>query len=124
AEAVDHPASLINACRGIGHVYLYKGEFHQAIPWLERGLEVCRVWDIPLLFYIVSSTLGYAYVLSGRAPGSLPPLAPRVVRRLCHCVVTETTEILSGQVYVWLSEAYLRLGRLDDALAVAMRGLE
>jgi tetratricopeptide (TPR) repeat protein len=27
-------------------------------------------------------------------------------------------------VHVWLSEAYLRLGRLDEALAVARRGLE
>jgi tetratricopeptide (TPR) repeat protein len=28
------------------------------------------------------------------------------------------------RVHVWLSEAYLRLGRLDEALAVAERGLE
>jgi tetratricopeptide (TPR) repeat protein len=27
-------------------------------------------------------------------------------------------------VHVWLSEAYLRRGRLDEALAVALRGLE
>ena len=31
---------------------------------------------------------------------------------------------MSGTVRVWLSEAYLRLGRLDEALAVAVRGLE
>ena len=68
AEAVDHPNSLIQACYGIGRVYLRKGEWHQAIPWLERGLDVCRVWDIPLLLYLVSSTLGYAYVLSGGCP--------------------------------------------------------
>ena len=43
AEAVDHPNSLIEACRGISYVYLYKGELHQVIPWLERGLDVCRV---------------------------------------------------------------------------------
>jgi hypothetical protein len=76
AEAVDHPHSLINACRGIGHVYLHKGVWHQAIMWLERGLEVCRVWDIPLLLYLVSSTLGYAYVLAGRGVS-----APRPLRR-------------------------------------------
>ena len=29
-----------------------------------------------------------------------------------------------ARVHVWLSEAYLRLGRLDEALAVAVRGLE
>jgi hypothetical protein len=33
-------------------------------------------------------------------------------------------EIMRGRVHVWLSEAYLRLGRLDEPLAVAGRGLE
>ena len=46
AETVNHPNSLIVACYVIGHVYLYKGAWHQAIPWLERGLEVCKVWTI------------------------------------------------------------------------------
>ena len=31
---------------------------------------------------------------------------------------------MRGRVHVWLSEAYLRLGRLDEALALAVRGLE
>jgi class 3 adenylate cyclase/tetratricopeptide (TPR) repeat protein len=115
AEAVDHPNSLVAVCRGIGHVYLHKGEWHQAIPWLERGLEVCRVWDFPLLLYLVSSTLGYAYVLAGRLSDALPLLEPSAS--------TEAT-LISGRVRVWLSEAYLRLDRLDEALAVTMRGLE
>jgi tetratricopeptide (TPR) repeat protein len=33
-------------------------------------------------------------------------------------------EARRGRVNVWLGEAYLRLGRLDEALAVAVRGLE
>jgi tetratricopeptide (TPR) repeat protein len=116
AEAADHPNSLIQACRGLGHIYCHKGEFHQAIPWLERGLEVCRVWDIPLLLYLSSSSLGYAYVLAGRVSDALPLLE--------QSVATEAMESMRGTVRVWLSEAYLRLGRLDEALAVAMRGLE
>jgi tetratricopeptide (TPR) repeat protein len=116
AEAVDHPHSLIVACHGIGHVYLYKGEFYQAISWLERGLEVCRVWDIPRLLYLVSSILGYAYVLAGRVSDALPLLEQHVS--------TEAMENMRGRVHGWLSEAYLRLGRLDEALAVAERGLE
>jgi tetratricopeptide (TPR) repeat protein len=68
AETVDHPNSLIDACYSIGRVSLHKGAWHQAIPWLERGLEICRVWDMPLQLYLVSSTLGYAYVLAGGCP--------------------------------------------------------
>jgi tetratricopeptide (TPR) repeat protein len=116
AEAVDHPNSLISACRGIGHVYLRKGAWHQALPWLERGLDVCRVWDMPLLWYFVSSTLGYAYVLAGRISEALPLLEPSAS--------PEATEMMTGRVHAWLSEAYLRLGRLDEALTVAGRGLE
>jgi tetratricopeptide (TPR) repeat protein len=116
AEAVDHPDSLINACRGLGHVYLHKGAWPQAIAWLERGLEVCKAWDIPLLLYLVSSTLGYAYVLAGRVSDALPLLEPSAS--------TEGVGILRGRVHGWLSEAYLRLGRRDEALAVAERGLE
>jgi class 3 adenylate cyclase/tetratricopeptide (TPR) repeat protein len=116
AEAVDHPISLIGACYMIGHVYLHKGDLHQALPWLERSLEVCRVWDLPFAFYIASSTLGYAYVLAGRVSDALPLLE--------QSVSPEATERMRGRVRAWLSEAYLRLGRLDEALALALRGLE
>jgi len=71
---------------------------------------------MPLLWYFVSSTLGYAYVLAGRISEALPLLEPNAS--------AEAMEIISGRVRIWLSEAYLRLDRLDEALAVAMRGLE
>jgi tetratricopeptide (TPR) repeat protein len=116
AEAVNHPISLIGACYMIGHVYLHKGDLHQALPWLERSLEVCRVWDFPFAFYVSSSTLGYAYVLAGRVSDALPLLEQSASR--------EATGIIRGRVRAWLSEAYLRLGRLDEALALALRGLE
>jgi tetratricopeptide (TPR) repeat protein len=116
AEAVNHPISLIGACYMIGHVYLHKGDVHQALPWLERSLEVCRLWDFPLLFSLASSTLGYAYVLAGRVSDALPLLE--------QSLSTEAMGIMRSRVPVWLGEAYLRFGRLDEALALALRGLE
>jgi tetratricopeptide (TPR) repeat protein len=116
AEAVNHPPSLIAAYRSIGHVYLSKGVWHQAISWLERGREASRVWGLLRLFSLSSSTLGYAYVLAGRVSDALPLLE--------QSVATEGTGLTMVRSHVWLSEAYLRLGRLDEALAVALRGLE
>ena len=83
AEAVNHTPSLINACYGIGDVCLRKGELHWALPWRERGLEVCRVWDVPLLFYLVASVLGYAYILAGGCPTLCRCWSNRSRRRPC-----------------------------------------
>ena len=71
--------------------------------------KVCRVWDLPLLLSVSSSVLGYAYVLAGRPSEALPLLE--------QYVSTEAMQIMRGRVHVWLSEAYLRLGRLDEARA-------
>jgi class 3 adenylate cyclase/tetratricopeptide (TPR) repeat protein len=116
AEAFDHPRSMIDICYDLGHIYLRKGALHQAILWLERGLEVGRDWDIPYLLYLTSAALSAAYVLAGRGADALPLLE--------QSVATEAMAMQRGRVCVWLSEAYLRLGRLDEALAVARRGLE
>jgi tetratricopeptide (TPR) repeat protein len=39
AEMVDHPLSIIGACRALGLCYLRKGELDAAIRFLERGVE-------------------------------------------------------------------------------------
>ena len=49
---------------------------------------------------------------------------PTALRLLEQSVATKGMEVMRGRVHVWLSEVYLRLGRLDEALAVAVRGLE
>ena len=46
AETADHPYSLANICSGVGYLYVCKGDFQQAIPFLARGLELCRVWNL------------------------------------------------------------------------------
>jgi tetratricopeptide (TPR) repeat protein len=114
AAAADHPFSRIWAYTGIGHLYLNKGEVHQGIPALKRGLELCQTWDIPTLFPQVRRALGTAYALSGRVTEALPLLEQATAqgRRGGHALYL-----------VHLSRAYLLAGRTEEALARAQQAL-
>jgi tetratricopeptide (TPR) repeat protein len=74
AEAADSPYGCCLAYLGVGYLHLRKGDLHQAIPMLERGLELCQTVGIPLAFPWLAPPLGAAYTLSGRAAESLPLL--------------------------------------------------
>ena len=47
AEAVDHPNSLIHAYLGVGFLSLRTRDLSRAISVLERGLDLCRVYQPP-----------------------------------------------------------------------------
>src|SRR6266498_1681347 len=42
--------NLSMMCAAVGRLYLHKGALHQAIPLLERSLELCQEAYIPLQF--------------------------------------------------------------------------
>jgi class 3 adenylate cyclase/tetratricopeptide (TPR) repeat protein len=115
AEAADHPFSLIWAYAGIGHLFLRKGDLYHCIPALERGLALCQVWHIPTLFPTVASTLGAAYTLAGRATEALP---------LLEQAASKGRRGAQALWFARLSEAYLLVGRTEDALERAQRALD
>jgi tetratricopeptide (TPR) repeat protein len=118
AHEIDHSFGSIYADFGMGLAYLRKGDVGEAIVALERGLERCRVADIPVQFPLVASPLGLAYVLSGHvAEGTV--LLEQAVRQTA-------SKRSSGQAFrlSWLSEAYLRGGRIEEAASHAERALE
>jgi tetratricopeptide (TPR) repeat protein len=118
AEAVGHSYSVIVTYRGLGLLYLRRGDLQQATLALEHGLEICRGVDSPPLFHAVSSTLGYAYALSGRGAETIPLLEEAVGRP----VLGATQEGKSLRT-ISLCEAYLLAGREADAHAAAQRAL-
>jgi tetratricopeptide (TPR) repeat protein len=116
AEAGGHTFSLIGACFGAGLVSLHKGDLGRATLVLERGLGLCRDWNVPVWFSYVASHLGYAYAQAGRIAESLD---------LLRQVVEQDRSIRRTVDYsrwvAWLSEAYLLAGRMTDAAEHARR---
>src|SRR6266478_1782845 len=119
AETVDHPWSLIGALRSLGYLYLRKGDLKEAISVLERGRELCQAWKIPTFVYGTDSNLGYAYVLSGRVADGLPLLEQGLAQGV-------SMGDRSGYVRraTYLSEAYHRANRTEDAVRLGGQALE
>jgi tetratricopeptide (TPR) repeat protein len=118
AEAVGHRYSVTATYRGVGLLHLRRGDLHQATRALEHALEVCQGVDSPPLFHTVSSTLGYAYTLSGLHAKAISLLEEAFERP----AMTGTQEGQSLRT-IWLSEAYLLASRELDARTAAQRAL-
>ena len=80
AEVIDHSYSRIDVCMRVGILYVRKGDLHQAIPLLERGLALCQATHVPLLFPPGAAALGLAYALVGRVAEAVPLLEQAMER--------------------------------------------
>jgi tetratricopeptide (TPR) repeat protein len=111
AQVVDHPPSLIAAYRGLGYLYLRKGDLDRAIEFLGRCSELCQLWAIPVTATAAVAYMGYAYVLSGRVADGLS-LLERV------SIEVASRQDLSGYAVTLanLSEAYALANRQEDAI--------
>jgi tetratricopeptide (TPR) repeat protein len=119
AEAVAQPFDLSQAYFGAGILSLRKGDLPQAIPVLEKGLEVCQTGDVPRQLGGYLGFLGYAYALSGRLAEAFPLLEQAVAWGASRLHMT-------GNYALWvthLGEAYLLGDRLEDAYQLAERVL-
>jgi tetratricopeptide (TPR) repeat protein len=118
AREIDHPRSLLVANRSLGLVALRRGDLVQAIPPLERSVELCRGMQAPSLFDVPAAHLGYAYALSGRFSEGVALLEEAVA----HPGVTGSAN--HSLFLAFLAEAYLLSGRRNDGLAVGRRALD
>jgi tetratricopeptide (TPR) repeat protein len=118
AEAADHPPSRVAAFRAVGFQSLCQGDLHQAIPVLERALDLAQVLHYRLIVPQVASPLGVAYARAGRIAEALPLLEHAVEQAVAMRLMMDYALWV-----VWLGEAYLRAGRLDEAYTQAQRAL-
>jgi DNA-binding winged helix-turn-helix (wHTH) protein/class 3 adenylate cyclase/tetratricopeptide (TPR) repeat protein len=118
AEAAAHPYSRVQAYRAVGFRALRQGDVQQAIPVLERALDLTQGAHIRLLFPRVAALMGAAYTLAGRATDALPLLEQAVEQAVAmHYMLDHALRV------AWLSEAYLLAGRLDEAYTQAQHAL-
>jgi class 3 adenylate cyclase/tetratricopeptide (TPR) repeat protein len=117
AEAANHSFSLILAYWGAGLLELSKGDLQLATPLLERGMALCQTANLPALFPIFVSASSYAYALAGRRTEALEVLDQAMA---AIAALKETVLAFSALVNVWLGEACLLTGRIDDALSLAL----
>jgi tetratricopeptide (TPR) repeat protein len=119
AESANYPISLIAAYCGVGILYLRRGDLHQAIPALERGLGLCKLWNILIWFPRTACALGYGYALSGRVAEALPLLEQAVEQ------ATSSRRMVEQSLRVaCLGETYLLASRIDEAIQLGHRALE
>ena len=72
AEAADDPFTLYDGLFNLALAQLHRGDLPRATRVLERGLDLCRTWQIVVGTPVVAATLGAAYALAGRADEALP----------------------------------------------------
>ena len=111
--------SFIFAYRGLGLLYLRKGDVQKAVPALERALALCQDEHLPYFFQSLASALGKAYALSGRITEALALLEQAVQQ-------TTATRRQDGRS-LWVahqSEAMLLAGRPQEARRLAQQAQE
>src|SRR5438094_72005 len=118
AVTADHQYSLAFAYCGVGTLFLVKSDLVAAIRLLERGLQICRSLNLPLMLPLLASPLGYAYALSGRCPEGIPLLEEAVTQGLSIGRLGEHSILVAR-----LGEGYLLTGRAADAARTAREAL-
>ena len=111
AEAADRPFDLVTAYFGVGYLHLRRGDLDRAIPILERILALIQAGNFSTWFGTIESSLGYAYALSGRMGDALPLLERAMARERGYY----------RRRLAYLSEAYLREGRFEEAIRLAQQ---
>ena len=119
AEEAGHVYSLLFPLFSLGTLKLDQGDFAGAVAPLERGLELCRTREVPLLLPDFAWALGAAYHGTGRRAEGVA-LMEDAARGLAERNVRWS--VWAGRVGA-LGGAYLLDGRLADATRIAQDGL-
>ncbi len=118
AVAANHPFSLGIALWGRGLVHLLQGNVADAVSWLERAVELCRLNNFTNLVVLAGAPLGHAYALSGRLADGLALLEETTLHPESVNAASRSANL------VRLAEVYLLAGAPADALRTIEHALQ
>jgi len=114
--AADYSYTLAGAYFCLGYLQLHRGELGRAVEWLERGVDLCRIRDLPWQLPQIGAGLSYAYALSGRledAAAWLPQVTGGAI-----------SGMFAPSIVGWLGNLRLLFAGPEDAFGEATRELE
>ena len=118
AEAADYPFALYFGLIALGLAHLRRGDLPRATPVLERGLDLCRTWQIALGAPFLAAALGAAHALAGRADQALPLVAGAVEQ-----FRSRQFHVRPALIVLYAGTTCLRAGRIDEAASHAREAL-
>ncbi|MEE9559649.1 MAG: AAA family ATPase [Acidiferrobacterales bacterium] len=118
AETAGQPYSVAAAYLNTGHVQLVRGDLAQAIPVLERAVELAKNSDLRAILPTTTAVLGVAYALCGRVTEAL--------------LTVEESEALTPAVKIFdtptaataLGTVHLLAGKINEAAEATLRTAE
>jgi tetratricopeptide (TPR) repeat protein len=133
AEAAGHPYRLYTGSFGLGLAHLRHGDLPRATRVLERGLDLCRTWQIALGTPLLAAALSAAYALTGRFDEVRPLLAHshlglgKLYRRTGkpeqaqEHLITATTMYREMDMRFWLEQAEAAMNELTGGQRLLQR---
>jgi len=118
AETIRQPSTLAQAAAATGMTLLTRGRLAEAIPSLERALEVVRQSaGLAMMYPGAAANVARAYARAGRTDRGLQ-LAVDAAER-----APRTSRFRLSYVMLALAETYLCAGRTDDARIAARQAV-
>jgi class 3 adenylate cyclase/tetratricopeptide (TPR) repeat protein len=114
-----HPWNRVNACWQVAWAYSMQGDFDRAKRLADEAIELCRQWGFARSHGAALSVLGRILVLSGRGTEAVEVLE----QGLRHTDAVGLTWLRCPRL-TDLAEAYLLVGRVQEAAAGATKALE
>jgi class 3 adenylate cyclase/tetratricopeptide (TPR) repeat protein len=111
----NHSYTLAGAYFSLGYIEIRRGELGSAVDWLERGIEFCRLRDLPWQLPQMVAALGYAYAVSGRLEDARASLLQ---------VAAEASSSWAAVGMAWFGELHRLAGDSEDAMRQATQILE